>query len=194
MSLSAHPNTARLSLLSASSFSRVKQKSPSLHSLGGRLESGWDFQYISGDECIGRKATLAAETAMADIPLTADQEAQAQSLLEAVQQAVLDEARQMARLLASKEDAHLLGRTEFDLRDHAHRLAARLLESALDGRKKGGTAVPAPPAPSASRTPAARAGATKASSACSGRCACGATTTTAAAAAAASAPSMTPSA
>ena len=45
-----------------------------------------------------------------------------------------------ARLLASKDDCHLLSATEFDLRDRAHRLAAKALESALDGRKKGGTA------------------------------------------------------
>jgi hypothetical protein len=108
---------------------------------------------------------------MADIPLTAEQEALAQRLVDTVQQAVLDEVRQMARLLANTDDTHLLGATEFDLRNHAHRLAARLLESALDGRKKGGIAAPAPSAPTAVATPAARAGATRASSACSGRCA-----------------------
>ena len=77
---------------------------------------------------------------MADIPLTPEQEAEAQRLFKAIQQTVLDEARQMARLLASTDDRHLLGPTEFDLRDRAHRLAARALETALEGRKKGGTA------------------------------------------------------
>jgi hypothetical protein len=77
---------------------------------------------------------------MDDIPLTPEQEAEAQRLYEAIQQAFLDEARQTARLLASKDDRHLLGQTEFDLRDRAHRLAAKALESALQGRKKGGTA------------------------------------------------------
>ena len=76
---------------------------------------------------------------MADIPLTPEQEAEAQRLFKAIQQTVLDEARQMARLLASTDDRHLLGPTEFDLRDRAHRLAAQVLESALAGRKKGGT-------------------------------------------------------
>ena len=76
---------------------------------------------------------------MSDIPLTPEQEAEAQRLFEAIQQTVLDEARQMARLLASKDDRHLLGPTEFDLRDRAHRLAAQVLEGALAGRKKGGT-------------------------------------------------------
>ena len=77
---------------------------------------------------------------MADILLTPEQESEAQRLFEAIQQAFLDEARQMARLLASKDDRHLLGPTEFDLRDRAHRLAAQALESALDGRQQGGTA------------------------------------------------------
>lgn len=77
---------------------------------------------------------------MADIPLNPEQEAEAQRLYEAIQQAFLDEARQTARLLASKDDRHLLGATEFDLRDRAHRLAAQALETALQRRKKGGTA------------------------------------------------------
>ena len=77
---------------------------------------------------------------MADIPLTPEQEAEAQRLYETLQQAFLDEARQMARLLASKDDRHLLGATEFELRDRAHRLAAQAVESALEGRKKGATA------------------------------------------------------
>jgi len=75
---------------------------------------------------------------MADIPLTPEQEAEAQRLYQVIEQAFLDEARQTARLLASKDDRHLLGATEFDLRDRAHRLAAKALESALEGRKKGG--------------------------------------------------------
>ena len=74
---------------------------------------------------------------MADIPLTPEQEAEAQRLFDAIQRTVLDEARQMARLLASKDDRHLLGPTEFALRDRAHRLAAKVLEGALAGRKKG---------------------------------------------------------
>ncbi len=77
---------------------------------------------------------------MPDIPLSAAQEAEAQRLFETFQQAFLDEARQVARLLASKDDRHLLGQTEFELRDAVHRLAAKALESALRERKKGGTA------------------------------------------------------
>jgi hypothetical protein len=80
---------------------------------------------------------------MADIPLTPEQEAEAQRLFEALQPAFLEEARQTARLLASKDDRHLLGQTEFEIRDAVHRLGTQALASALAGRQKGGTAAPA---------------------------------------------------
>jgi len=76
---------------------------------------------------------------MPDIPLTPEQEAQAQRLFEAIQRTFLDEARQLARLLASKDDAHLLGTTEFEVRDAVHRLGAQVLQTALNERKKGAT-------------------------------------------------------
>jgi hypothetical protein len=80
---------------------------------------------------------------MPDTPLSSEQEALAQRLYEQMQQAFLDEARHLARLLASKDDDQLLGRTEFQLRDRVHRLGARALETALNERKKGGTKGPA---------------------------------------------------
>ena len=79
---------------------------------------------------------------MADIPLSPEQEALAQRLYEVMNQAFLDEARRLARLLASKPDAQLLGRTEFEVRDAVHRLGAQALQTALNERKKGGTQVP----------------------------------------------------
>jgi hypothetical protein len=75
---------------------------------------------------------------MTDIPLTPDQEAEAQHFYELFQSAFLDEARHFARLLASKADGQLLGRTEFQLRDALHALGAKALETALNERKKGG--------------------------------------------------------
>jgi hypothetical protein len=38
--------------------------------------------------------------------------------------------------MASREDRQLLGRTEFAVRDHVHRLGAQVLESVLQERKK----------------------------------------------------------
>ena len=80
---------------------------------------------------------------MADIPLTPDQEAEAQRLRQLLTEAFSAEAEQLARLLASKSDAQLLGRTEFEVRDLVHRLGAKAIETALHERKKGGTAGPA---------------------------------------------------
>ncbi len=80
---------------------------------------------------------------MTDTPLTPEQEAQAQRLFELMQRPFLDEARKLARLLASRPDSQLLGKTQFDVRDSLHRLGAQALEAALDERKKGGTKAPA---------------------------------------------------
>src|SRR5262245_51460513 len=69
--------------------------------------------------------------------LTPEQKAEAQQLYEAFQGAFLEEARRLAELLASKADAQLLGRTEFEVRDGVHRLGATALQAALEERKKG---------------------------------------------------------
>lgn len=47
----------------------------------------------------------------------------------------------ISRLLASKEDRHLLGETEFLIRDAVHRLGAEGIDAALAERKKRGTKV-----------------------------------------------------
>ena len=78
---------------------------------------------------------------MLDIPLTAEQEAQATRLAEIIGKKVAEEVRTMARIMASKPDAELLGATEFQMRDRAHNFAAHALEAALNERKKGGTKV-----------------------------------------------------
>jgi hypothetical protein len=74
-----------------------------------------------------------------DITLNPEQQAEAQHLCALLQDAFLDEARHLAQLLSSKDDAQLLGRTEFEVRDALHRLGARTLETALNERKKRGT-------------------------------------------------------
>ena len=68
--------------------------------------------------------------------LTPQQKAEAQRLFEALQGPFLDEAQRLAELLASKADAQLLGKTEFDVRDAVHRLGATVLQTALEERKK----------------------------------------------------------
>ncbi len=78
---------------------------------------------------------------MADVQLTVEQEAQAKRIAEVIRKKFEEEALQMARLLVSKPDAELFGKTEYEIRDRVHRVGAQLFETALQERKKGGTTV-----------------------------------------------------
>jgi hypothetical protein len=76
---------------------------------------------------------------MAEVILNPEQEAEAQRLAALIGKKAEEEALAMMRLMVSKPDAQLLGATEFEIRDRAHRLAAHAIETALNERKKGGT-------------------------------------------------------
>ena len=76
---------------------------------------------------------------MADQQLTAEQEAAAQRLADRVMVRTREEVLEIARLLVSKPDRELLGKTEFEVRDRVHKIGAHALETALEERKKGGT-------------------------------------------------------
>ncbi len=76
---------------------------------------------------------------MTDLLLTPEQEAEAQRLAALIGQKAQEEALRMARLLASKPDAQLLGAAEFEIRERVHALGAYAIETAVNGRKKGGT-------------------------------------------------------
>jgi hypothetical protein len=76
---------------------------------------------------------------MTDLPLTPEQEAEAQRLAALIAQKAQEEALRIARLLVSKPDGELLGATEFEVRDRMHALGAHALEAAVNRRKKGGT-------------------------------------------------------
>jgi hypothetical protein len=78
-----------------------------------------------------------------DQDLSPQQHAEAQRLTQLLQGLFAEELRNIAQLLASKDDRHLLGKTEFELRDIVHRLAGRALQTALSERKKGATRAPA---------------------------------------------------
>ncbi len=80
---------------------------------------------------------------MDDLTLSPEQEQIANDLLQRLEPLFLQEAQRLARLLASKPTDKLLGKTEFEMRDRVHKLAADTLQSALQGRKKGGTKGPA---------------------------------------------------
>jgi len=83
---------------------------------------------------------------MTDLQLTPAQEAEAQRLAALLSQKFQEETLRLARLLAAKPDAELLGTTEFEVRDRVHELGAVALETALQERKKGGTTGRASPA------------------------------------------------
>ena len=85
--------------------------------------------------------------------LTAEQQAEADRIREALLEASADDIRELAELLASKDDTNTFGATEFAVRDIVQRIGAKAIQSALAGRKKGGTTGPVAPAPTATRPP-----------------------------------------
>jgi hypothetical protein len=72
-----------------------------------------------------------------EIPLTDEQEEHAKRIYAALKQKADEELRNLARMLASKEDHQLFGETEFQVRDGVHRIGAVALEAAANERKKG---------------------------------------------------------
>ena len=72
--------------------------------------------------------------------LTPEQQVEAARLREAMLEAAAVEITELAELLATKTDATMLGATEFQVRDIVHRVGAKAIQTALDERKKGGTA------------------------------------------------------
>ena len=86
---------------------------------------------------------------MTELQLSAEQEAEAQVLFARLKSAFEREALALARVMASKADGQILGKTEFAVRDHVHRLGAQVLEAVLQERKKKATREPRPRAPAA---------------------------------------------
>lgn len=78
----------------------------------------------------------------AEHTLTEEQNQEAARIEDIILATARTEARQIAQLLASKSNGELFGQTEFDVRDHVHRIGARAYEAVLEERKKGGTSVP----------------------------------------------------
>lgn len=80
---------------------------------------------------------------MSRLALTPEQQAEADRIAEVLMEAARREVVAIAELLASKPDNKLLGRTEFEVRDHVHKIGAKAIETALNERKKGGSKDPA---------------------------------------------------
>jgi hypothetical protein len=89
--------------------------------------------------------------------LTAEQEEEAQRIADIVAAGARAEALKIGRLLASRKNSELFGDTEFQVRDAVHRIGTRALETALEERKKRGTAGPVASVPTAAATRRSRA-------------------------------------
>jgi hypothetical protein len=72
--------------------------------------------------------------------LTPDQAERAEQILQTLTQAAESELRDLAAFLACKPDHQLLGQTEYEVRDRVHKIGAKAIETAVNLRKKGGTA------------------------------------------------------
>jgi hypothetical protein len=108
---------------------------------GRQLKSRWNFASFKAVSERPSKFNqlLSGDAFMTDPVLTPEQETEAQRLAALIGKKVQEEALQMMRIMVSKPDRQLLGATEFEIRDRAHRLAAHAIETALNERKKGGT-------------------------------------------------------
>lgn len=84
--------------------------------------------------------------------LTTEQLAEAQRSFEVMKRASEEDLWRIACLMAGKPDGELLGRTEFEVREHVSRIGAKAIETAVNGRKKGGTEGAVPSAPNAGAT------------------------------------------
>lgn len=84
--------------------------------------------------------------------LTAEQLTEAQRSFEVMRKAAEEDLWRVACLMAGKPDDQLLGRTEFEVRDHILRIGAKAIQTAVNGRKKGGIKAAAQSAGNAGET------------------------------------------
>lgn len=70
--------------------------------------------------------------------MTAEQFEEAQRLYEVTESAMAEERWRMCCLMAAKQDDEMLGRTEFELRQHVLKMGAATLEAAVNQRRKKG--------------------------------------------------------
>ena len=70
--------------------------------------------------------------------LTPEQLTEAQRNFEVMKKAAEEDLWRIACLMASKANSQLFGRAEFEVRDCVLHIAAKAVETAVNGRKKGG--------------------------------------------------------
>lgn len=107
----------------------------------------------------GRSLAMARRTPCNPRPeLTPEQQAESDRIFAALQQAVVADLRALSDLLATKDDTNTFGATEFTVRDIVLGVGSKALETALEGRKKGGMTGPVGCARIAPRGPSSSAG------------------------------------
>jgi len=74
------------------------------------------------------------------VPLTPEQQAEANRIHTALVAAAANDLRELADTLARTSEATIFGANEFTIRDIVLRVGAKAIEVALEERKKGGTA------------------------------------------------------
>jgi len=117
-----------------------------LEKKGERLECWWKIPYNKNRRCVpGRSLAVRSYGGTLWTPpsSSSEQVAEADRLFHVLRPAVEDALRRLTRLLASKPDDKLLGKTEFEVRDRVHAIGARAIETALNERNTGGTKGPA---------------------------------------------------
>ena len=87
---------------------------------------------------------------MVPIPLTVEQEVEAQRLAQRLEAEVRAELLALARLLVSKRESETFGETEFQARAVVHRIGAKAIEVHL-AEKKTAIGVPASSVPIVSK-------------------------------------------
>jgi hypothetical protein len=92
------------------------------------------------------------------VSLTPEQQAEADRIYTALVAAADEDIRALANQMATTTEATIFGENEFTLRDIILRVAAKGVEIALEGRKKGGTKGPVAAATAAGNRPVSSAG------------------------------------
>src|SRR5207249_6457139 len=93
----------------------------------------------------GRKFNPDSEhegTAMNQQPLSPERQEEADRIYQILKARIDTDLRQLAELLASKQDHQIFGATEFEVRDRVHRIGGEAIQTPPEERKKRGTKVP----------------------------------------------------
>src|SRR5262245_18190243 len=114
-------------------------------------EDGWAPEIHPG------RSPLMARTTR-PVPLTPEQQAEAERIHAALVAASADDLQELAETLARTTDATIFGATQFAVRDIALRVGAMAIEAALQQQQKGGTSGRAGPATAAWSRPGSSGG------------------------------------